>query len=175
MSDSQQARDETIVRAYHSRTKHRFNAYAEGPGQLDWDAQPAAFRRYAGAPQFELPLSADRFERCYSRLPEMPENQVAANPDSLGALLELSFGISAWKSWGPSRWALRCNPSSGNLHPVEAYVLAAGMPGVADGLHHYEPEAHVLEGRALAAPAGGQPWLAIGLSSVMWREAWKYG
>ena len=175
MSDSQQARDETIVRAYHSRTKHRFNAYAEGPGQLDWDAQPAAFRRYAGAPQFELPLSADRFERCYSRLPEMPENQVAANPDSLGALLELSFGISAWKSWGPSRWALRCNPSSGNLHPVEAYVLASGLPGVTDGLHHYEPESHVLEGRALTAPAGDQPWLTIGLSSVMWREAWKYG
>ena len=55
------------VRAYHARTKHRFEAYAEGPGQLDWDAQPAAFRHYIGAPVLELPLADDRFERCYGR------------------------------------------------------------------------------------------------------------
>jgi SagB-type dehydrogenase family enzyme len=164
-----------IVRAYHGRTKHRFEAYAEGPGQLDWDAQPAPFRHYPGAPLLELPLAADRFERCYGRLPEKPENQIDADLDSLGALLELSFGITAWKSWGPSRWALRCNPSSGNLHPVEAYVLSAGLPGVPDGLHHYEPENHALEGRALTAPGDEAPWLAIGLTSIMWREAWKYG
>lgn len=175
MSDSPQVRDEAIVRAYHARTKHRFEAYAEGPGQLDWDAQPAPFRHYPGAPLLELPLSGDRFERSYGRLPEKPENEIAVNLDSLGALLELSFGISAWKTWGPSRWALRCNPSSGNLHPVEAYVLAAGLPGVPDGLHHYEPENHGLEGRALKAPGGEGPWLAIGLTSIMWREAWKYG
>ncbi len=171
MSDTSQQ----VVRAYHERTKHRFATYAEGPGQLDWDAQPAAFRHYAGAPLVELPLSADRFERCYGRLAEKPENPVVPDLESLGALLELSFGISAWKSWGPSRWALRCNPSSGNLHPVEAYVLAGGLPGVPAGLHHYDPQAHVLETRAALADGGPAPWLAVGLSSVMWREAWKYG
>ena len=163
-----------LARAYHARTKHRFEAFAEGPGQLDWDAQPAAFRHYVGAPVLDLPLAAERFERSYGALPQKPKNEIAPDLVSLSALLELSFGLSAWKSWGPSRWALRCNPSSGNLHPVEAYVFAAGIPGVADGLHHYDPEQHALEGRALRAPDGGR-WLAIGLSSVMWREAWKYG
>lgn len=164
-----------IVRAYHARTKHRFDAYAEGPGQLDWDAQPAAFRHYPGAPQLELPLAADRYERCYAQLPALPDIPITPDLSSLGALLELSFGLSAWKSWGPNRWALRCNPSSGNLHPVEAYVLSAGLPGVGDGVHHYDPEDHVLEGRALRGPVAGEAWLAIGLSSIMWREAWKYG
>ena len=162
------------LRAYHARTKHRFEAYAEGPGQLDWVAQPDAFRRYPGAPLTTLPLAADRFERPYSGLATPPATPVGADLASLGALLELSFGISAWKTWGPSRWALRCNPSSGNLHPVEAYVLTAGLPGIADGLHHYDPKDHLLEGRALLPP-GGTPWLAVGLSSAMWREAWKYG
>lgn len=164
--------------AYHARTKHRFEAYADGPGQLDWDAQPEAFRHYPGAPLLELPLSADRYERPYGALNQAPAQAIAADLNSLGALLKLSFGISAWKSWGPSRWALRCNPSSGNLHPVEAYVLSAGLPGVADGLHHYEPRDHLLEGRALRPadhPADGSRWLAVGLSSIMWREAWKYG
>ena len=171
MSDTSQE----VVRAYHARTKHRFEAYAEGPGQLDWDAQPAAFRHYAGAPLLELPLAADRFERCYGQLPKPPENLVTPDLNSLGALLELSFGLSAWKSWGPNRWALRCNPSSGNLHPVEAYVLAGNFPGLGDGLHHYDPENHALEGRALVPPGSEAPWLAVGLSSIMWREAWKYG
>ena len=171
MSDTSQE----VVRAYHARTKHRFEAYAEGPGQLDWDAQPAAFRHYRGAPVLELPLAADRYERCYGQLPKAPENLVAPDLNSLGALLELAFGLSAWKSYGPNRWALRCNPSSGNLHPVEAYVLAGSFPGLDDGLHHYDPENHALEARALVAPESGAPWLAIGLSSIMWREAWKYG
>ena len=163
------------MRAYHARTKHRFDAYAEGPGQLDWDAQPAAFRHYQGAPQLELPLTGDRYERSYGQLEKKPEIEIFPDLNSLGALLELSFGISAWKSWGPNRWALRCNPSSGNLHPVEAYVLSAGLPGIGDGLHHYDPENHVLEGRALTRPGHGDAWLAVGLSSIMWREAWKYG
>jgi len=164
-----------LVRAYHARTKHRFEAYAEGPGQLAWDAQPAPFRHYAGAPLCELPLAADRFERPYARLAEPPATPVMPELNSVGALLELALGISAWKTLWPSRWALRCNPSSGNLHPVEAYLLAANLPGVANGLHHYDPENHSLEGRALIPPGHGAPWLAIGLSSVMWREAWKYG
>lgn len=165
----------TPLRVYHARTKHRFEAFAEGPGLLDWDAQPAAFRHYPGAPRLELPLSADRFERPFAELPTPPAREVAADLNGLGALLELSFAISAWKRWGSSRWALRCNPSSGNLHPVEAWILAGGLPGVPDGVHHYDPERHALEGRALTPPAMGQPRLAIGLSSIMWREAWKYG
>jgi hypothetical protein len=62
-----------VVRAYHARTKHRFDAYAEGPGQLDWDAQPAAFRHYPGAPQLELPLTGDRYERPYGQLEKSPK------------------------------------------------------------------------------------------------------
>lgn len=164
----------SLLIAYHERSKHRFEAFAEGPGQLDWDAQPAAFRHYLGAPKSSLPLSADRFDRPYGQLEKPPEIEIPANLDSLGALLELSLGLSAWKTWGPNRWALRCNPSSGNLHPVEAYVLSAGLEEVPDGLHHYDPLDHALEGRALRR-ADGQRWLLVGLSSIMWREAWKYG
>jgi SagB-type dehydrogenase family enzyme len=97
---------------------------------------------------------------------------------SLGALLHLSFGITAWKTFGPDRWAVRANPSSGNLHPVEAYVVAQHFPGLAPGVYHYRPEDHALECRAEFAGAdedAGTPRLAVGLSTVMWREAWKYG
>jgi SagB-type dehydrogenase family enzyme len=95
---------------------------------------------------------------------------------SAGALLQLSVALSAWKQHGPDRWALRCNPSSGNLHPTEAYVLCNNVPGLADGLHHYFSRDHLLEQRCRAANLPGAPArLWIGLSSIHWREAWKYG
>ncbi len=82
-----------------------------------------------------------------------------------------------------ARWALRCNPSSGNLHPTEGYALLPPCPGVPAGLHHYVSRDHVLERRSTLAeasaprlaamlPAGG---FLAGLSSIHWREAWKYG
>ncbi|HEX2795676.1 MAG TPA: nitroreductase family protein [Immundisolibacter sp.] len=165
----------TVIR-YHESTKHRFEAYARGPETLDWDAQPAPFRRYDGAAVQALPLAAARFEAPFARLQQpVGGPPVKAGPESIGALLQLSFAISAWKSNGVERWALRCNPSSGNLHPVEAYLLAHGVAGIDDGVHHYRPEDHALERRADWPPRDGPPGLYLGLSSVIWREAWKYG
>ncbi len=90
--------------------------------------------------------------------------------------MELSFGLSAWKEFGPDRWALRCNPSSGNLHPTEAYIVSRNVPGLDDGLHHYLSRDHTLEQRCRTQQIPGAPArLWIGLSSVHWREAWKYG
>lgn len=171
------------VLGYHQYSKHRFEAYAPGPEALDWDDQPAAFRHFEGAEQFALPalkeamqdtaLSA-ALQRPFSALNQAPA-PIAASAASLSVLLQLSLGITAWKSWGPDRWAVRANPSSGNLHPVEAYLFLRGIAGFADGLYHYCPDSHALERRATFTPSGGSPQVLIALSSVMWREAWKYG
>ncbi|MBL8453007.1 MAG: SagB/ThcOx family dehydrogenase [Zoogloea sp.] len=159
-----------VVGIYQDRSKHRFAGYAAGPTTLDWDARPAPFRHYSGAPVIALPLA------CSAMLSEAPARPAVAELASLGALLHLSFGLTAWKTLGPDRWAVRANPSSGNLHPVEVYVLVAGVPGLADGLYHYLPERHALELRAQhPRPFAPGPALAVGLSTVMWREAWKYG
>ena len=37
------------VFVYHQASKHQFQAYASGPGYLDWVNQPSPFRRYAAA------------------------------------------------------------------------------------------------------------------------------
>lgn len=169
------------VRDYHQRSKHGLTGYARGPEALDWDAQPAPFRHFDGAAQIALPrLSALQpgsalhaaLHRPFAAL--ATQTPLPADLASLGALLQLSLGLTAWKSYGPDRWALRANPSSGNLHPTEAYLLVGGLDGLADGLYHYRPEHHALELRASHAP-GGAPRLAVLLTSVIWREAWKYG
>lgn len=163
-----------VVYDYHQRTKHRFEAYAAGPQFLDWADQPDPFRRFAGSSPTELPLSADRQTVLYADL--YRPGAIAPQPFSLATiavLLELAFGLSAWKQYGGERWALRCNPSSGNLHPTEAYLATGKVCGLASGVYHYSSHDHVLESRCRCElPLDG---LVVGLSSIHWREAWKYG
>ena len=163
---------------YHERTKHRLERYAAGPDTLDWDAQPNPFREFAAAPRIQLPLVADQLSAGFAAL-HVP-GAVAPQPitlDTVAALMELAFGLSAWKEYGPDRWAVRCNPSSGNLHPTEAYVICRQIHGVDDGVYHYLSRDHLLEQRCrdTAAAPGTSSRLLVGLSSISWREAWKYG
>lgn len=163
------------VRAYHHRSKHHPASYAPGPGYLDWDTQPDPFRRYAGAPQLDLPLLAGELPVCWDDLfvaAGVPPQ--ALDGDHLACLLQLSLGLSAWKSYGGNRWALRCNPSSGNLHPTESYLVCPDLPGMPAGVHHYRPDRHCLERRA-AAPLAWSGGVFVALTGIHWREAWKYG
>ena len=164
---------------YHQQTKHGLNGYAKGPESIDWDAQPDAFRTYSDAPiidfPLELSLSGPLFKDFFKRQTIIPEGLSVA---TLSELLRHSLGVSAWKQLGDAKWALRCNPSSGNLHPTEAYVLAMGWPELADGLYHYRPDLHSLEKRCEFPELNNfsdTSTLIIGLSSIPWRELWKYG
>lgn len=171
------------VAAYHMRSEHHLERYARGPETLDWDAQPSAFRHYQGAPALALPhapawtaeLPQLQYPLGFANAAETQRPSAApVNLVSLGALLGMSLGITAWKTLGPDRWAVRANPSSGNLHPVEAYLVASTEAGIDPGVYHYRADDHHLERRAEwsdASPAG----LWIALTCVPWREAWKYG
>jgi SagB-type dehydrogenase family enzyme len=164
------------IRGYHRRTKHAPNRYAMGPGFLDWASQPSPFRRFLGAQQIPLPLLDDRETVAF---PGPAPEPAALDRLSLGLFLELAFGVSAWKSYEGSTWALRNNPSSGNLHPTECYVVLDAVEDLsaAAALFHYTPLDHALEERAAyeaahVLPPGG---FLLALSSIPWREAWKYG
>ena len=161
---------------YHNRTKHRLDRYAKGPESIDWEDQPDQFRRFSGCNIVALPKPGIELEPLFAEL-DSPET-IPAKPLTLvnaGLLLELAFGLSAWKQFGPSRWALRCNPSSGNLHPTEAYLVSSGNDFIKSGVYHYVSHDHSLEERCQFACNLPDSGLLIGLSSVHWREAWKYG
>jgi SagB-type dehydrogenase family enzyme len=170
------------VRAYHQRTKHMPGHYAPGPGYMDWANQPDPFRRFSGARIVDLPLVRDDGTPPYDALfhsTKTPPRPLTA--ESLGLFLELSLGLTAWKEFQGTRWALRSNPSSGNLHPTEGYVVLPAIAALSDrpGVYHYAPCEHALERRCTIGDAAwrGLPTGAflVGLASVHWREAWKYG
>lgn len=173
---------EQIVVAYHERTKHHYHRYAASLGYLDWANQPDPFRRYDGAPLVRLPLPAEGRALPFWQL-YVPDSVVPAplSVDSVSLFLRYALSLTAWKQFEGTTWPLRANPSSGNLHPTEGYVLLPILDKLHNrpGVYHYAVKAHGLELRADLDPSA---WAAfpegsffVGLSSVFWREAWKYG
>ncbi|MCU0503041.1 MAG: SagB/ThcOx family dehydrogenase [Anaerolineae bacterium] len=182
--------DIDTIFAYHQATKHHFSRFADGPGQLDWATQPDPFRRYGGTP-----LAAPLIKLAHVRPGDEPPypagfqiGHVPPAPLDFAGVSRLFFdslALSAWKQYGGERWALRVNPSSGNLHPTEGYLICGPVSGLIETpmVAHYAPREHALEVRATfphdmwQALTSDLPPGAIlaGLTSIHWREAWKYG
>ena len=166
---------------YHETTKHSQQRYARSLGYMDWATQPDPFRNYNGCETIQLPLAMDNSTPPYQLLgSDLPSAPLLK--ESLSQLLQFSMGIAAWKESGGSSWAVRCNASSGNLHPTESYLV---LPPILEeqnaltSIMHYTPKNHGLEVLASLEtslwkrlPKGS---FLLGLSGVTWREAWKYG
>jgi len=169
---------------YHEATKHHFERYARSLGHMDWSNQPNPFRTYKDTPLLKLPLLKTDPPASHTGLYERQEN--ALQPfeiETIAGFLELSLGLSAWKAAGSSRWSLRINPSSGNLHPTEAHLILPALDEEPGGIHHYNALVHALERRAdlpaelwqsLVSHFGSDGFL-IAMTSIFWRESWKYG
>ena len=178
------------IHRYHDGTKHHFNRFARSLGYLDWATQPRPFRSFVGSHSYPLYPAPDARVDGYAPVAveydQLFERDRPATPISAGAigdLLRHSLGLSAWKVFGSSKWSLRVNPSSGNLHPTEAYVVCGPLPGLADApaVYHYEAERHVLEQRCAfeqrdwTVVSQDEEVVLVALTSIHWRESWKYG
>ena len=170
-------------RDYHELTKHSTESLRRAQQRLDWANMPDPFRHYEGVPVLDLPADPPA-----SHMPALevlggaPGNTAASDGAMfLSQLLFYSAAISASKRVASTeyRYALRVNPSSGNLHPTEFHFVTRGLKNWPDGLYHYRPSAHMAEQRAVgswgAKLAGTSAPIVFILTSIAWREAWKYG
>jgi SagB-type dehydrogenase family enzyme len=187
---------------YHQATKHTYYSVRTNARHLDWHNQPDPFRGYEGTPSITLPREpgfshAGTFATMASlsenaKLPGEIESEeaekIVLDIAWLSRLLWHSMAVTAWKKvpGTGARYSLRVNPSSGNLHPTEMYVSLRSFAGADDGLYHYRADQHALELRsrgpwarqlasALEIPWASESPLLIALTSIFWREAWKYG
>lgn len=179
------------ILAYHQASKHNFKAYAPGPHHLDMAIKPDPFLNYRGTQLLNLDVWNNEqikseifptYEQAFS-----PENLKPSevNVKSISRLFFDSFAISAWKKANGAKWPLRVNPSSGNLHPTEVYLISDHVKGLLKNpsVCHYVPLPHALEIRAEFTPktwellSSGFPegTFFVGLNSIYWRVSWKYG
>jgi len=169
---------------YHEETKHHYDRYARSSGYMDWQNQPNPFRLYRGVPVFPLPLLKKDPPAAHPDLYSRKNNPwQPLTIETVAGFLELSLGLSAWKAVPGSRWSLRINPSSGNLHPTEAHLILPPIGPLKGGIYHYNALGHLL-GKRADIPSElwqsiclyfGVEGFFIGVSSIFWRESWKYG
>jgi SagB-type dehydrogenase family enzyme len=170
-------------RDYHEATKHSVESLKQTRRVLDWENMPDPFRHYEGVPVLDL-------------LADLPTPQIPAldvlrgtigstsagdGQTFLSQLLFYSAAISASKRVPSTgyEYALRVNPSSGNLHPTEFHFVTRGLKEWPDGLYHYDPSRHMAEqrgrGKFEIRSAGDPAPIVFILTSIAWREVWKYG
>jgi SagB-type dehydrogenase family enzyme len=168
---------------YHECTKHSTASLWRARRRLDWANMPDPFRHYEGAPVLDLPADppAPGLPALHVLQGGFGETIVADGPAFLSQLLFYSAAISASKRVPSTgyKYALRVNPSSGNLHPTEFHFATRGVKDWPDGLYHYRPSSHMAEQRAVGdfvtnLTDTDVPIVFV-LSSIAWREAWKYG
>jgi SagB-type dehydrogenase family enzyme len=84
-------------------------------------------------PPADLPATLSA-RRTWRRFAEQPVPAAA-----LGALLDATFGVQR-RAMVPDQGPviLRTSPSGGSRHPIEAYLLAWNVDGLAPGVYHYD-------------------------------------
>ena len=169
-------------REYHESTKHSAESLRCTQHALDWANMPDPFRHYEGVPVLDLPPDPPA--------PKIPALEVLQGrfavtvardgPTFLSQLLFYAAAISASKRVASTgyKYALRVNPSSGNLHPTEFHFATRGVTDWPNGLYHYRASSHTAEQRALGdfvtrLSRTDAPIVFL-LTSIAWREAWKY-
>jgi SagB-type dehydrogenase family enzyme len=170
-------------REYHELTKHSIESLRRTQHYLDWANMPNPFRHYEGVPVLDLPADPPAPQISALDVLEGKTGITLARDGAefLSQLMFYSASISASKrvlSTGDV-YALRVNPSSGNLHPTEFHFCSQGLADWPDGLYHYRPSSHTAEQRAIGdfcrKLADTRAPLIFVLTSIAWREAWKYG
>src|ERR1700740_970917 len=169
-------------REYHELTKHSVESLRRTQHYLDWSNMPNPFRHYEGVPILDLPADPPTPQISALEVLEGKTGNTSAS-DGAGFLSQLTFysaSISASKrvpSTGYT-YALRVNPSSGNLHPTEFHFCTLGLVDWPDGLYHYRPSSHMAEQPAIgdfaAKVLASSVPLVFVLTTIAWREAWKY-
>jgi SagB-type dehydrogenase family enzyme len=105
----------------------------------------------------------------------------------LATLLGLTWGVREWVAVPPlGRFAVKTSPSGGALHPIEAYVVARDVQGIAPGVYHYDATRHRLEllrrgmtRDRMSDYVIGQKWFSeaaafVFMTAVFTRTQWKY-
>ena len=169
-------------REYHELTKHSPESLRRNRHYLDWANMPNPFRHYEDVSILDLPSDPPAPQISALEVLEGKVGNTSAGDGAefLSQLMFYSASISACKrvpSTG-STYALRVNPSSGNLHPTEFHFNTHGLTDWVDGLYHYRPSSHMAEQRAIGEfckkLVDASAPLVFVLTSIAWREAWKY-
>jgi len=152
---------------------------------------PSFLKKSAGAERIALQSQARKpdsfFETLYARRTQREFADAPVSIENIALLLQTTWGIQSYlesQQFGPL--PLKTSPSAGARHPIEVYLMALRVRGLALGLYHYHAKDHALEkidSKATARLARGycadQPYVERAaalfiMTAVFARTMWKY-
>jgi SagB-type dehydrogenase family enzyme len=156
--------------------------------------RPPRYKHYARVPRLRLPAAdeapGDRAGLEHVLRERRTVRDFSREPVALGELAAVvrgTWGETGWLDGGPlGRLTAKTSPSAGALHPIECYVLAWNVRGLAPGLYHYDVRGDELRRlksgdfrRVAVRAASGQRWVAKAaflcvMTAVFTRTLWKY-
>ncbi len=172
---------------FHEETKHSEFSVRTSAHYLDWENRPYPFKIYRNLPLIPLPRDFPRPRKAaLETIRYSPPNATSESID-LGIIAEILFfsgGLTRRMKTSAGTYYMRAAPATGALYPIEIYVVSRGIPGLGPGLYHFNPLDFALvklrdyDCSSELAAAGGrtelvQP-LTLVLTSLAWRNAWKY-
>ncbi|MGB7443000.1 MAG: SagB/ThcOx family dehydrogenase [Coleofasciculaceae cyanobacterium] len=170
----------SIAQHYHDRTKYDPETISSKSRGLDWENQPVPFKEYKLGSEIDL--------KPYLRKePQEWTEEADQTLSRLSQLLFFSYGVTARleTTMGPPLY-LRAAPSAGGLYPAEVYLIARGTSLLPAGLYNYQCRTHSLinfwqsevwpglQTACLGNPVLENTELAIVLTAVFYRSAWRY-
>jgi SagB-type dehydrogenase family enzyme len=152
---------------------------------------PPVVKRYSHGTGVQLPTPRMQGEFPQVLLARRTWREFSRKPldlSDVSTLLWLTCGVQHWVRLPEpiGQVALKTSPSGGARHPLEAYVAALRVRGLAPGLYHYSPDAHCLELLRKGCTAqqfgnylAGQWWFGAAgaimfMTAVFARNQWKY-
>lgn len=171
----------SIAQHYHERTKYDPATIASKSQSIDLSQQPYPFKTYRLGSEIDLK-------------PYLEDLSATGQPTAdaawwsrLSRLLINSYGLTAkMPTASGDIFYLRAAPSAGGLYPAELYLISRGTSHLAAGLYNYQARTHSLwrywdahlwqelQAACFWHPALESTQIAIAVSAVFFRSAWRY-
>ena len=181
-------RDIAAAWGYHTATNHTERSVYNSSHHMDFDNQPRPFKIYRDLEAVTLPSGLEPSGTlaldCLGSAPTHEHR--APTLLELAGLMHYAAGITKVREFPGGKMYFRAAACTGALYHIELYLVCGDMPGLPAGVYHFGPQDFALrrlrEGdyRGLLVEAtGGEPSVAQApavfiLTSVFWRNAWKY-
>jgi SagB-type dehydrogenase family enzyme len=177
-------RDLTYLREAEAQARYVRARFDSGP-------PPPVYRPRRGSVCVPLPTSAPVETTLHAAL----HGRRTTRQFSRRAVPFATFSRIVQGTWGQTGWLdgglfgrllAKTSPSAGARHPIECYVLAWRVAGLAPGLYHFDVQTASLERlrrgdfrQVAVALAAGQPWIRDAaflcvMTAVSDRVFWKY-
>ena len=167
---------QSIAQYYHEQTKYDPETIGRKNHQLDWENQPIQFKEYKFGTTIDLKPYLQ--EKIQQKDPKEGEN--------LSNLLVCTYGLTGKIPTMMGNHYLRAAPSAGGLYPAEVYLISRGTPLLPTGLYNYQAKTHSLlkfwdnrvwpelQDACFWHPALENTKLAIAITAIFYRSAWRY-